>query len=191
MTDLSQFDSASAVGNVPPQTAFPAAVLQCGGGPFPQVAQPNQLWCASPFPAAPIPSPADGTTLQMSSSSEPHMLPWSHVMWQQQQQINMLQQVQQALLLGGTAGPRRARNRPVRPGRAERERQQHALQRAWSGAAAELGRADVSGSHIHDTAHGAGAAPQSKSDAESWCEVAAQASKVSLLPESVTRKQKL
>eukprot|EP00971_Amphidinium_carterae_P091134 1803907-Amphidinium_carterae.1 len=79
MTDLSQFDSASAVGNVPPQAAFPAAVFQCGGGPFPQVAQPNQLWCASPFPAAPLPSPAaDGASLQMSSSSEAHMLPWSH-----------------------------------------------------------------------------------------------------------------
>eukprot|EP00971_Amphidinium_carterae_P336913 6473499-Amphidinium_carterae.1 len=94
----------------------------------------------------------------MSGSSEAHMLPWSHVMWmqqqhqqQQQQQINMLQQ---ALLLGGTAGPRRARNRPARPGRAERERQQQALQKVWSGAAAELGGADVSGgqstgSHIH------------------------------------------
>eukprot|EP00971_Amphidinium_carterae_P013737 270567-Amphidinium_carterae.1 len=102
--------------------------------------------------------------------------------------------LQQALLLGGTAGPRRARNRPARPGRAERERQQHALQKVWSCAAAELGRADVSGgqstgSQIHDAAQGAGAAPQSKSDAESWCEVDAETSKVSLLRESVTDKE--
>eukprot|EP00971_Amphidinium_carterae_P285488 5668102-Amphidinium_carterae.2 len=133
----------------------------------------------------------------MSGSSEAHMLPWSHMMWlqqqhqqhqqqqqQQQQQINMLQQ---ALLLGGTAGPRRARNRPARPGRAERERQ-HAPQKVWSGAAAELGGADVSagqsiGSQIHDASQGARAAPQSKSDAESWCEVDAETSKVSLMPE--------